>query len=262
MHGPGARPRVDVSTLLAPLRLAVPGRLGQNGSTSILTRKDPMPALALIAIDGPSGVGKSTTAKRLAQELGWDYLDTGAMYRACALAFKRAGLDLADRNEVERLLAGLDIQQRGAREFLGGEDVSEAIRTPEISSLASWVSADPRVRQVLVAQQQRIGRAGGWVVDGRDIGTVVFPDACCKIFLTASVAARAERRFKELQEKGTPQPLEEVTADIQRRDLADSTRAVSPLRRADDAAELDSSRLTPDQVVAWIAGRHRAHAPG
>ncbi len=221
-----------------------------------------MPALPLIAIDGPSGVGKSTTAKRLAQELGWSYLDTGAMYRACALAFKRNKLDLADPGEVERLLAGLDIQQRGAREFLGGEDVSEAIRTPEISSMASYVSADPRVRQVLVDQQRRIGRTGSWVVDGRDIGTVVFPDACCKIFLTASIAARAERRFKDLLEKGTPQPLEEVAADIQRRDQADSTRAVSPLRRADDAVELDSSRLTPEQVVAWILERHRAHARG
>jgi cytidylate kinase len=218
-----------------------------------------MPPLALIAIDGPSGVGKSTTAKAVAQELGWSYLDTGAMYRACALAFHRAGIDLDDRTKVERLLGGLAIQQRGAREFLGGEDVSAAIRTPEVSSLASWVSADPRVREVLVDQQRRIGGSGHWVVDGRDIGTVVFPQACCKIFLTASVAARAGRRFLELEAKGAPQALDEVAADIERRDHNDTTRAHSPLRRAEDAVELDSSDLTLEQVVAWIVERHASH---
>ena len=140
--------------------------------------------------------------------------------------------------------------------------MSEAIRTPEITRMVTPVSADARVREVLVDQQRRIGAHGGWVVDGRDIGTVVFPDACCKIFLTASVAARAGRRFKELQDKGVPQPLAEVAADIQRRDLADSTRAVSPLRQADDAVELDSSGMTLEQVVAWIVERHRAHARG
>jgi cytidylate kinase len=218
-----------------------------------------MPPLSLIAIDGPSGVGKSTTAKGVAQDLGWSYLDTGAMYRACALAFHRAGIGLDDRDKVERLLAGLAIQQRGAREFLGGEDVSAAIRTPEISSLASRVSADPRVREVLVDQQRRIGGTGHWVVDGRDIGTVVFPQACCKIFLTASVEARARRRFLELEAKGTPQPLDEVAADIGARDLADSTRAASPLCQAEDAVELDSSGMTLEQVVAWIVDRHRRH---
>jgi cytidylate kinase len=221
-----------------------------------------MPSLALIAIDGPSGVGKSTTAKAVAQELGWSYLDTGAMYRACALAFQRAGIGLDDRGKVDRLLAGLVIQQRGVREFLGGEDVSKAIRTPEISSLASRVSADPRVREVLVEQQRRIGGSGSWVVDGRDIGTVVFPQACCKVFLTASVAARARRRFLELEAKGTPQPLDEVTADIERRDHDDSTRAHSPLRRAEDAVELDSSDLSLEQVVARIVGGHQAHGAG
>lgn len=215
--------------------------------------------LALIAIDGPSGVGKSTTAKGVAQELGWSYLDTGAMYRACALAFQRAGILLDDRAKVERLLASLAIQQRGSREFLGGEDVSQAIRTPEISSLASFVSADARVREVLVDQQRRIGCTGRWVVDGRDIGTVVFPDACCKIFLTASVAARAQRRFLELEAKGTPQPLEDVAADIARRDHGDSTRVHSPLRRAEDAVELDSSGMSLEQVVEWIVARHRQH---
>jgi len=218
-----------------------------------------MSKLCLIAIDGPSGVGKSTTAKRVAQQLGWGYLDTGAMYRAAALALQRAGTALDDRPGLTAVLAGLRIQQRGVREFLDGEDVSEAIRTPEITRMVTPVSADAQVREVLVEQQRRIGAQGGWVVDGRDIGTVVFPDACCKVFLTASVEARAGRRFRELQAKGAAQPLAEVAADLQRRDLADSTRAVSPLCKAADAVELDSSDMTLDQVVAWIVQRHREH---
>jgi len=219
-----------------------------------------MSKLSLIAIDGPSGVGKSTTAKRVAQQLGWGYLDTGAMYRATALALQRAGVVLEDRPRLERVLAGLKIQQRGIREYLDGEDVTEAIRTPEITRMVTPVSADARVREVLVDQQRRIGGAGGWVVDGRDIGTVVFPTACCKLYLTASVTARAGRRFQELRDKGVPQPMVDVAADIQRRDLADSTRAVSPLCKAADAVELDSSAMTLDQVVDWIAAHHGAHA--
>jgi cytidylate kinase len=218
-----------------------------------------MSKLSLIAIDGPSGVGKSTTAKQVAQQLEWDYLDTGAMYRATALALQRSGVALSDRAGLERVLAGLRIQQRGSREFLGDEDISTLIRTPEITRMVTPVSADARVRAVLVEQQQRIGAAGGWVVDGRDIGTVVFPDACCKIFLTASVTARAGRRCLEMQERGQSQPLAQVAADIQRRDLADLSRAISPLRKAADAVELDSSAMTLAEVVAWIVARHRAH---
>jgi len=218
-----------------------------------------MTKLSLIAIDGPSGVGKSTPAKRVAQQLNWDYLDTGAMYRATALALRRAGVALDDRPGLDQVLAALRIEQRGTREFLDGEDVSEAIRTPEITLMVTPVSADARVREVLVDQQRKIGAKGGWVVDGRDIGTVVFPDACCKIFLTASREARAARRFKELKEKGVPLPLADVAADLERRDLADSTRAVSPLRQAEDAVLLDSSAMTLGETVAWIVGRHRSH---
>ena len=167
---------------------------------------------------------------------------------------------LDDRPALSRVLAGLRIQQRGSREFLDGEDVSPLIRTPEITRMVTPVSADARVREVLVEQQRRIGGQGGWVVDGRDIGTVVFPGACCKIFLTASVEARAGRRFDELQAKGVPLSLAEVAADIQRRDLADSTRAVSPLRKAEDAVEVDSSAMSLAEVVDWIVGHHRAHA--
>ena len=213
--------------------------------------------LNLIAIDGPSGVGKSTTAKRLAQALGWDYLDTGAMYRATALALRRADALLEDGSALESVLSGLHIEQRGSRFFLAGEDISEAIRTQEITRMVSSVSANARVREVLVEQQRAIGRTGkGWVVDGRDIGTVVFPDAATKIFLTASVEARARRRFLEQQAKGVEMSLEEVASDIARRDRADSTRAVSPLRKAEDAVEVDSSDLTLEEVVAKILAIH------
>jgi len=217
------------------------------------------PALPLIAIDGPSGVGKSTTAKRVAARLDWQYLDTGAMYRAAALAVQRAGITLEDRDALERLLSGLDLAQDAGHMFLAGEDVSEAIRSQAITLLVTPVSADARVREVLVEQQRRIGARGRWVVDGRDIGTVVFPLACCKIFLTASPRARAQRRFLELQAKGQTPDFDTVLADLNRRDLADSTRAASPLCRAADAEELDSSDLSLDQVVDWIVARHQAH---
>jgi cytidylate kinase len=215
--------------------------------------------LSLIAIDGPSGVGKSTTARRVAARLGWQYLDTGAMYRAAALAVQRAAVDLADAAALEGLLAGLDLNLEGPRTFLAGEDVSEAIRSAEVTRLVTPVSANARVREVLVEQQRRIGARGRWVVDGRDIGTVVFTQACCKVFLTASPEARARRRFLELQAKGQSADVDAVLADLQRRDLADSTRAVAPLRKAEDAKELDSSDLSLDQVVDWIVARHQTH---
>ena len=217
-------------------------------------------ALPLIAIDGPSGVGKSTTARRVAARLGWPYLDTGAMYRAAALAIHRAGLALEDRAGLERLLAGLSLAQEGTRIFMAGEDVSEAIRSQEVTRQVTPVSADARVREVLVNQQRRIGSSGRWVVDGRDIGTIVFPQACCKVFLTASPEARAQRRFLELQAKGQEADVQEVLADLQRRDEADSTRAVAPLRPAKDAVTLDSSGMSLEQVVEWIVARHLGHA--
>lgn len=218
-----------------------------------------MQKLSLIALDGPSGVGKSTTAKRVAQELGWHYLDTGAMYRVTALALQRNAIELSDRPALEALLASLRIEQRGTRSYLNDEDVSEAIRTPAVTRLVTPVSADARVREVLVDQQRAIGASGGWVVDGRDIGTVVFTNACCKIYLTASAEARAQRRYLELQAKGLPLTFEEILADQERRDHADSTRAVAPLRKAEDAVELDSSALSLDEVVAWIVAHHRNH---
>jgi CMP/dCMP kinase len=216
-------------------------------------------AFPLIAIDGPSGVGKSTTARGVAERLGWQYLDTGAMYRAAALAIHRAGIALDDRPSLDHLLSGLDLTQEGGRMYLAGEDVSEAIREQVVTLLVTPVSADARIREVLVDQQRHIGNRGQWVVDGRDIGTVVFTNACCKIFLTASPEARARRRFLELQAKGQSPLLEDVLADLHRRDTADSTRAASPLRKADGAVELDSSDLSLDEVVDWIVAKHLAH---
>ena len=221
-----------------------------------------MKKIQVIAIDGPSGAGKSSAAKKIAETLSWDYLDTGAMYRATALALLRAGVGLADEAALFRVLNSMHLEQLGTRIFLNDEDVSEAIRSHEITQFVTPVSADGRVREVLVDQQRGIGQRGGFVVDGRDIGTVVFPGAALKIYLTASVEARAQRRFLEQQAKGNTMTLDEVAADIQRRDHADSTRAVAPLRKAEDAVELDSSNLTLDEVVAKIVELwNRVQAP-
>jgi len=217
-----------------------------------------MSKLELIALDGPSGAGKSTTARRVAEALGWDYLDTGAMYRTVALAIHRAGLALGDPRVAE--VAGqARLAQQGTHNFLDGEDVSEAIRTPEITKLVSPMSADPAIRDVLVAQQRSLGARGRWVVDGRDIGTVVFPHACCKVFLTATVEARAARRWRELEAKGSPTTLAEVQADLAQRDHQDSTRAVAPLRKAEDAWELDNGHLSLHETVEQIVLHHRGH---
>jgi cytidylate kinase len=213
--------------------------------------------LDLIALDGPSGAGKSSAAKRVAEALGWAYLDTGAMFRATALALLRAGASLEDDVAVRAVLDGLSLGQVGTTILLNGEDVSDAIRTPEITKFVTPVSQDPRVRKVLLDQQRAVGAQGGFVVDGRDIGTVVFPGAALKVFLTASVEARARRRFLEQQAKGIEMSFDEVAADIARRDHADSTRAEAPLRKADDALELDSSGMTLDQVVARIVALWR-----
>lgn len=218
-----------------------------------------MAKLSVIALDGPSGVGKSTTAKRVAAELGWNYLDTGGMYRTAALAMHRAGVAVEDGPDLEALLGQLHIEQKGTSFFLAGEDVSAAIRAPEVSAMASKVATHARVREVLVAQQRRIGQSGGWVVDGRDIGTVVFPDACCKVYLTASAEARAQRRMLELQAKGMTAVFAEVLEDQKARDHQDMNRAVSPLRKAEDAWELDSSAMDLEAVVAAIVAYHRQH---
>lgn len=210
-----------------------------------------------IAIDGPSGAGKSTLARRVAKELGIIYLDTGAMYRAVALKAIRLGINTRDRESVSNLLPDIDISVEyhdGAQNiYLDGEDVSSAIRTNEVSMGASNVSAFPEVRTKLVALQQEIARHNPVVMDGRDIGTKVLPDAGLKIFLTASVEERAQRRYNELKEKGLlDKTFEELVAEIEERDHNDSTREHSPLKKAEDAVVLDSTGKTVEELVAII----------
>ena len=209
-----------------------------------------------IAIDGPAGAGKSTVAKALAAALDAMYLDTGAMYRAIGLAMDRMGVDLKDPAAVAARVYDVDIAVKyleGAQHiFLDGEDVSAAIRLPEVSLLASAVSAVPEVRVRMVALQQEIARGQDVVMDGRDIGTKVLPDATLKLYLTAAAKVRAQRRHRELEEKGTPQPFAEVLADMLWRDYQDTHRAASPLMKADDAIEVDSGELTLDETVATI----------
>jgi cytidylate kinase len=215
----------------------------------------------IITIDGPSGAGKSTISKLLAARLHYIYLDTGAMYRVVGLKVRRAGLDLeADGAEVKlaQLLADLDMTMapgkdgRETRVFLHGEDVSETIRTPEIAMVASRASAEPAVRKKLTAMQRTIGESGAIVAEGRDMGTVVFPDAANKFFLDATPEERAGRRQKQLAEQGQHIEFSELLAQIRKRDEDDSTRSLAPLKPAQDAVIVDSSEMTIDEVVVFM----------
>jgi CMP/dCMP kinase len=220
----------------------------------------------IVAIDGPAGSGKSTTARRVAEQMGWLYLDTGAMYRAVAVAFLEAGVPFTDEAAAE-LLADLRLDlvpgAGGFRVLLNGEDVTDRIRTPESSVAASRVSALPAVRERLVAEQRRIAgerRAAGEgaVLEGRDIGTVVFPDAEVKVFLVADPGERARRRRAELSARGEAPSLAEVAADIVARDERDRTRAIAPLRPASDAVELDTTALSVEEQVQSVVELVRA----
>lgn len=204
----------------------------------------------IIAIDGPAGAGKSTITRLLARRLGFVRIDTGALYRAVALAATRRGLDGASPEALGALVRGLDLRLTEDHVFLEGEDVSQAIRTPEVSLAASRVAAVPEVRAGLLELQRRLGRATDSVMDGRDIGTVVFPDADVKIFLTASAAERARRRHAELAERGTPAAYDDVLREIEQRDHQDMNRDVAPLRQAEDAVIVDATDLTIDGAVA------------
>ncbi len=212
----------------------------------------------IVAIDGPSGVGKSTVGRKLAERLALAYLDTGAMYRAVGLATRRHGIPLPIRNPgrvvaiAERVTVSVTGSAANARTFLDGEDVSKEIRTPEISLYASAVSAVPGVRRRLAGMQRELAHAFGGVLEGRDIGTKVVPETPHKIFLTARPEVRARRRFLELTAKGTPQPFEKVLAEMEARDRADSTREDSPLTRDGSYAVVDTSDLTVEQVVEAV----------
>ena len=210
-----------------------------------------------VAIDGPSGAGKSTIAKAAAARFGFLYVDTGAIYRTVGLAARRAEADPHSAAAVQALLPGLDIRfdygpDGTQRMYLNGEDVSVAIRTPEASMYASAVSAIPAVRAFLLDMQRDMARTHSVVMDGRDIGTVVLPDAGLKIFLTASLQARARRRLRELTAKGDPSTLEDVLTDMARRDEQDSSRAAAPLRAAEDAVTVDTSDLTLEESVERV----------
>ena len=205
----------------------------------------------IIAIDGPAASGKSTTAQLLAQKLGYVYIDTGAMYRACALKAKKMGIDINDEESIRELLDDIDIRIENHnsknRIFLDGEDVSEDIRADDISALASAISAIPAVRYKMVELQRKMGEKGGVILDGRDIGTFVFPTAEVKFFLTANPEVRAKRRWLELQQKGINKDFSEVLADLVKRDNKDSQRALAPLKKADDAIEVDTSNMTIEE---------------
>jgi CMP/dCMP kinase len=210
----------------------------------------------IIAIDGPVGSGKSTLARRVAVLLGYAYVDTGAMYRAVALKALRRGLPLDASDELAALAGGtrIDLRQRdGAQQVsLDGEDVTAAIRTPEVAQAASKVALVPGVRKVLVAEQRRAGREGGVVMEGRDIGSVVFPDAQLKIFLTASPEVRAQRRWREHEQKGERIGLARTLEEIHERDRRDQERSSSPLVRAKDAVVVDSTAMDPEEVAGLV----------
>jgi cytidylate kinase len=216
----------------------------------------------VIAIDGPSGAGKSTAGKALAAALGYVFIDTGAMYRALALKALRAGLGLDDGEGLAALLRGtrIELVDGGRSVLLDGEDATAAIRTREVSAAASRVSTHTPVRREMVARQQDMGRAGGVVLDGRDIGTAVFPDADLKFYVDADPRRRAMRRRQELLAAGVASDLEAIEAEIRERDHMDSTRRDSPLTRAPGALRLDTTAMSPDEVLARMLDAVRARA--
>lgn len=224
----------------------------------------------IIAIDGYSSCGKSTMARDLAASIGYTFIDTGAMYRAVTLLALRQGLikedNGIDRKSLAELMPFVSITQRfnpqtgRAETFLNGENVELQIRTMEVSQSVSPVAALPFVREELVRQQQKMGREGGIVMDGRDIGTTVFPQAQMKIFVTADPKVRARRRMLELKAKGKPATLEEVSLNLQERDYIDSHREVSPLRQAPDAVVIDNTNLTPKEQLAVLQALYRCRA--
>ncbi|MFP4249032.1 MAG: (d)CMP kinase [Armatimonadota bacterium] len=211
----------------------------------------------MVAIDGPAGAGKSTIARAVADRTGFTYIDTGAMYRAVALRALREDLDVeADAGAIGELADSLrfEFRQVGDEQhiFVDGEDVEREVRTPEVGNLSSPVSAIPMVREHLVAAQRRMAEREPVVMEGRDIGTVVFPDALLKVYLTASAEERARRRYEQHVARGEAADYEEILADQKARDLRDSTREVAPLRRAEDAVEINSDSLTIEEVVARV----------
>jgi len=209
----------------------------------------------IVTLDGPAGSGKSTVARRVASLLGLSYLDTGALYRASALQARRQGLKFEDTPEMRRMMSEIRIAFDGARTMLNNRDVSESIRSPEISHYASVISAIPVVREMLLPLQRRVGEAQDVVAEGRDMGTVVFPEAEFKYFLDASVEERARRRFLEMKHTGTETTMEQVLDEMRSRDERDSSRVAAPLRKAADAVYILTDGMTVDEVVESIVRR-------
>jgi cytidylate kinase len=216
----------------------------------------------VIAIDGPSGAGKSTAGRELAKRLGYTFIDTGAMYRALAVKARRAGVAVDDADALATAAREMDFEftAGGAGVRLDGEDVTAAIRSREASVDASLVSRHPEVRRQLVERQRELGESGGVVLDGRDIGSAVFPDAELKFFLDADLACRASRRFRELRERASDVKLADIESEIRARDHADSTREDSPLVRAPDAVRIDTTALEPEQIIAKMESEARVRA--
>ena len=215
----------------------------------------------VVAIDGPAGAGKSTIAKLAAEKLGYAYIDTGAMYRSVAWKFLQTGKPF-DEDFISGLsktmLIDFKPEAKINRVFVDGTEVTDAIRTPEVTAIVSRVAAIGAVREAMVDQQRRMGEAGGVLMDGRDIGTVVFPNAELKVFVTASPEVRARRRLEELQAKGEQTTYEEVLANVKKRDYIDSTREESPLRQAPDALVLDNSNMTLPEQKQWLRDKFEA----
>ena len=215
------------------------------------------PSIPVIASDGPSASGKGTVAALVAQALGFHYLDSGAIYRVTAHAAQRAGLSLDDEAVLAELARGLDLRFEGGEVFLDGEAVGDAIRTEEAGRAASKIAAMPVLRAALLERQRAFRQAPGLVTDGRDMGSVVFPDATVKIFLTASCEARAQRRYKQLIEKGFDANLAALFQDLSERDARDAARAAAPLKQTADAALLDTTGLTISQAVERVLQGYR-----
>ncbi|HQY46686.1 MAG TPA: (d)CMP kinase [Usitatibacteraceae bacterium] len=214
----------------------------------------------VIAIDGPSASGKGTVAERVAAALGFRYLDSGALYRLATLQALRRGAPLDDADALAGIARNLEIAFRDGKLWLAGEDVTEAVRTEAVSAATSRVAASPAVREALLARQRAFREGPGLVADGRDMGSVVFPDATLKVFLTADVATRAERRHKQLMEKGMCAKMVDVVEELRQRDARDSARPVAPLRHYPDAVFLDTTRLTIDQAVGQVLAWYRERA--
>lgn len=215
-----------------------------------------MSAIPVIAIDGPSASGKGTVAQRVAQQLGYHYLDSGALYRIVALAGRQRDIAWQDEAALAGMAGGLDIRFESGEIFLNGENVSAAVRSEHMSRGASEVAVHPAVRAALLALQRSFRQPPGLVADGRDMGSVVFPDAQTKIFLTASAEVRAERRTKQLMEKGIAANMAAILQDLQARDARDRARTAAPLRQCDDATCLDTDHLSIEQAVTAVLAKH------